>query len=172
MAVFGHYLSFDPRHRWRFVRSQWREAREKETHVEPAALEKVALEKINEEYLKSVKPIFQTSCMNCHGAAASLPWYNALPGVKQLITYDTTESKEHLDMSKDFPFGGHGDSPTEDLDAIQEALTKGTMPPLRYRVMHWSSAVSGEDLKAVITWIQNSKQELEQIKTKTKGHDL
>lgn len=121
--------------------------------------EEQILGKINEEYISQVKPIFQTSCMNCHSANTNYPWYHVIPGAKQLIDYDVRESKVHLDMSNDFPFGGHG-TPTEDLEAIRKAIDEKTMPPLRYRALHWSSALKPEEIKTVHAWIEKSLQAL------------
>ncbi|MBY0385979.1 heme-binding domain-containing protein [bacterium] len=123
------------------------------------------LNKINEEYIAQVKPIFQKSCMNCHGSLTKYPWYHILPGAKQLIDYDVRESKIHLDMTNDFPFGGHG-SPIEDLEAIKKVIDKKTMPPFRYRALHWSSALKTEEIKTIYTWIERSSQELETHKDK------
>lgn len=129
--------------------------------------EEEILKAINEAYLKQVKPIFQRSCTECHSTNTNLPWYYALPGAKQLMDYDMTESKTHLDMTNDFPFSGHG-SPSEDLDAIQEVIEKDEMPPFRYRIMHWSSKVKSEELKAIQDWIQFGKEELKKIKEEEK----
>jgi len=61
---------------------------------------------INESYLATVKPVFRKSCFDCHSSNTNYPWYSNLPGAKQLIQNDIAEAKEHLDMSKDFPFQG------------------------------------------------------------------
>lgn len=91
--------------------------------------EKSNLVAINEQYLKEIKPIFQNKCFDCHGVQTKFPWYQKLPGVKQYIQNDIDESKEHIDMSSDFPFKSHS-SPEEDLQSIQEAIKKNEMPPL------------------------------------------
>jgi hypothetical protein len=117
------------------------------------------LKQINLDYIREVKPIFQKSCFNCHSSSIQYPWYYNLPGAKQLIDHDIKESKEHLDMTNDFPFAGHG-SPQEDLEAIETVLKEGSMPPFRYRIMHQSSVVTSEELKRVQEWIEKSKQEL------------
>lgn len=127
--------------------------------------EEQTLRKINEEYIAQVKPIFQTSCMNCHGSNTQYPWYHAIPGAKQLIDHDVKESKIHLNMTNDFPFGGHG-SPLEDLEAIKKAVDEKTMPPFRYRALHWSSALKPEEIKTIHSWIEKSLQELKSNKEK------
>lgn len=139
--------------------------KKEEEPVDASSLEAKLLQKLNEEYVANVKPIFQRSCMNCHSTNVDYPWYHILPGAKQLIDYDVTEAKVHLDMTKDFPFGGHG-TPLEDLEAIQSSLEKGTMPPFRYRAMHWSSRIGTDDLGTIQTWIKTGLAELRSLKTK------
>ncbi|MBX3022759.1 MAG: heme-binding domain-containing protein [Bdellovibrionales bacterium] len=117
------------------------------------------LKAINDSYIKDVKPIFQKSCFNCHSSNTTYPWYSSLPLAKQLIKSDLTEAKEHLDMSHDFPFEGHG-NPKEDLEAIGKSVKEGSMPPLRYRVMHPGSALSETDRSTVQTWIFQSLEKL------------
>ncbi|GEM_PF-576908 len=114
---------------------------------------------INENYLKTVKPIFQKSCFDCHSSQTQFPWYHSLPFVKRLLDSDVQEAKKHLDLSHDFPFEGHG-TPQEDLEAIGKSIRKGTMPPFRYRMMHWGSGVSKSDQDAILKWVEESQKRL------------
>jgi hypothetical protein len=74
---------------------------------------------------------------------------------KGLIESDLREAKEHLDFSLGFPFQGHG-APKEDLEAIADAVHDNSMPPFRYRLMHWSSALSQAEKDAVLAWVEKS----------------
>lgn len=113
------------------------------------------LAEIGSEYESKIQPIFQRACFDCHSSSTNFPWYYKLPGVKQLIDADIAEAKEHLDMSKGFPFQGHG-TPTEDLEAIIDSIKEGDMPPLKYKVMHWNSRLSDADKAAIKDWAGNS----------------
>ena len=110
---------------------------------------------INKRYLVSVKSIFQSKCMDCHSDKTNYPWYSGIPGVKTLIESDIAEAKKHLNMTGDFPFKGHG-TIREDLDAIQKAIDEDSMPPLRYRSMHWNSKLTSEEKVTVSDWIKES----------------
>lgn len=122
---------------------------------EIATNEKAVLTEINAEYLKSVKPIFQKSCFDCHSGTTNYPWYKSIPGVKQLIQSDIKEARTHLDLSDDFPFTGHG-TPVTDLEAIRGSVKNGSMPPFRYRIMHSKNKMSDEERKATLLWIEQS----------------
>jgi hypothetical protein len=128
---------------------------DKEVHIEPSVKEKY--QKINKNYLTSVKPLFQRACMDCHGSNTEFPWYYAIPGVKQLIDNDIKEAKKHLDFSVDFPFKSH-ETPRKDLDAIESSLKQETMPPIQYRLLHKKSELTKKDILKINEWIQNSKE--------------
>jgi hypothetical protein len=103
------------------------------TTEKPSADEsKLGLEKINEAYKRDVKPIFMSSCFDCHSQSPQLPWYYNVPLVHSLLESDMKEAKEHLDFTNDFPFAGHG-TPKEDLEAIANSIRDKSMPPFRYR---------------------------------------
>ncbi len=114
--------------------------------------QEAVLRRVDALYGERVKPIFQKKCFDCHGVGNPLPWYSRIPGPKQLIERDIRVAKEHMDMSRDFPFGGHG-SPLEDLQSLQGVLEDGSMPPLRYRVMHWGSGLSEADIETIQEWL-------------------
>lgn len=123
--------------------------------------DKDSLASINESYLSVVKPIFKKSCFDCHSSDTKFPWYSDLPRAKQLIQSDIAEAKEHLDMSEDFPFKGHG-SPREDLEAIDKAVIDGSMPPFRYRILHPASKLTDSEKKAIREWVSKSLKILEE----------
>lgn len=119
---------------------------------------------IQQDYNLSARHILEQKCMDCHGGTPRFPWYYKIPGVRQLLDHDVAESKEHLDFSKGYPFGGHG-TPAEDLQAIQEAMNDGSMPPFRYRIMHPESTVQGADRDVIIGWTQRALKLLSSEKT-------
>jgi hypothetical protein len=115
---------------------------------------------INREYSELVRPIFENKCAACHSSLVSAPWYASVPIVSWIVESDRSEAKEHLEISKGFPFQGHG-TPDEDLDAIKEVAQKGTMPPTLYRWMHPEAKLTAAEKKAVMKWIDSAKAQLE-----------
>lgn len=125
--------------------------------VKESPFSKETLEAINKAYQSSVKPIFRGKCLDCHGTWKKAPWYYKLPVVKQLIDKDIQEAKEHIDMTSDYPFGGHG-NPESNLAAIKKSLEEVTMPPLRYRLMNPFSTLTDEEREIVDKWIKTARQ--------------
>jgi hypothetical protein len=136
--------------------------------VVPEEARKKALEMIGTAYKKDVRPIFKVSCFNCHSGSTRYPWYHKIPGIRGMIDGDIEEARMHLDLSKGFPFEGHG-SPEEDLKAIRKVVEKGSMPPWNYRLMHWGSGLSKDERKTVKDWIDRSLKELESSGEKQGG---
>lgn len=126
--------------------------------------QKAILQIINERYFKTVRPIFEAKCFACHATTNEpLPWYSKMPFVKGMIQKDVSEAKEHMDMTKDFPFSGHG-TPIEDLVTIRTSIEKGEMPPARYWMIHWQSRVTENELSAIREWTQFGEAELKKAK--------
>lgn len=115
---------------------------------------------VNEIYVKNVRSIFERKCFDCHTSQTKMPWYSKLPGIKGTIEADIREGRRHIDMSADFPFESHA-STREDLDAIDRSIATRQMPPLRYRLLHPSSALTEAETKAVRDWIRYGKLQLD-----------
>lgn len=122
----------------------------------PSEISASVLQDINANYQKNIKPIFQKKCFDCHSGQTNYPWYYKLPLAKQLIDHDIEEAREHLDMSDDFPFQGHG-SPAEGLEELQEVIEDNEMPLLIYKLLHWNSGVTKEESEKIFQWIKKSQ---------------
>ena len=110
---------------------------------------------INLDYVNQIRPIWEKKCFACHAKNQELPWYAVIPGIRQIILWDIWKAQEHLDLSDNFPFGGHG-SPAEDLEAILEMLAQSNMPPLRYQIFHWDSGLTPNEKAQVHRWALDS----------------
>jgi hypothetical protein len=68
---------------------------------------------IDKSYNSTVEPIFINKCAPCHSLQVESPWYAKIPIVHWVVESDRTEAQKHLEISKGFPFEGHG-TPKED----------------------------------------------------------
>ncbi|PIR20587.1 MAG: hypothetical protein COV45_05150 [Deltaproteobacteria bacterium CG11_big_fil_rev_8_21_14_0_20_47_16] len=139
-------------------------AHEGERHIEsqpPTLVEDASLLKaINAEYLATIKPIFRRACFDCHSTQTQYPWYHNIPGIKQWIDSDIKEARKHLDMTNDFPFQGHG-SPQKDFEAIRKTIQQNTMPPFRYKMMHWDAGLTASEKEGVLKWIDDNQKKVQ-----------
>lgn len=112
-----------------------------------------ALKAVGAAYEKNVLPIFAAKCLMCHGVVAKYPLYAKVPPASHLIRHDIEEAKEHVDMSSGFPFHGKdAKTPMEALTEVVEVVDRNEMPPTIYKIMHWSSSLSSEEKKTILTW--------------------
>lgn len=119
----------------------------------------MAYAKVNSRF-EEVRPIFEKSCFDCHSKFTDYPWYHSLPLVKGFLDGHIKEAREHLDMSDDFPFGGHA-SQLEQLQEIKNEIEEGGMPPWSYRIMHWGLMIENERRDSVFRWIDESLTQIE-----------
>lgn len=117
------------------------------------------IQEINASYQMVVKSLLLRACGDCHSTYTKFPWYAKLPLIRNIIENDIAEAKKHLDLSKDFPFQGHG-SPKEDLEAIKSVITQNTMPPWNYSIMHSSDKLTESEKEAIINWVNKSSLSL------------
>jgi cytochrome c peroxidase len=97
--------------------------------------------------------------LHCHGAGSALPWYHALPGIRALIDNDITRARRSVDLSHDFPFRGRG-TQIDYLEEIEGVLDDGSMPPARYRLLHWGKAFNESEERIVREWLVLTKESL------------
>lgn len=116
---------------------------------------------INNNY-QTVRYIFKKSCFDCHTDSTKYPWYHVLPFIGGMIDDDIKEAKEHLDMSNDFPFGGHA-TQLDQLKEIREEIEEGDMPILSYRLTHWGLLIENKRQDSVFLWIDESIALLKQL---------
>ncbi len=136
-------------------RSENQMHQENEQSGKMGKMTKSDLATVNIDYQSKVKPIFEEKCIDCHGVPKSYPWYYRVPGIKQIMDYDITEAKEHLDMSNDFPFGGHG-TPESDLEELRKTVNKDEMPPIQYWIFHPDSRLTDDEKQIIFQWIDLS----------------
>lgn len=116
----------------------------------------------NQSEFTTLTAVFKKGCFDCHTTRTEFPWYYKVPIVKGMIDDDIAEAKKHMDMSKGFPFGGHG-RPADDLVAVREVVVDGGMPPLSYRMMHWSAKPSESERDSIVAWVERGLASLAAI---------
>lgn len=127
--------------------------------LETIDVKKMTYEAINKDYLKNIKPIFQSKCFDCHSNRTKYPWYYELPIIKSMIDGDIKEAKTHIDMSNDFPFLSH-ETPMNDLKSIKKSIQEGHMPPLRYILAHWDARLNDREIESIVSWSEKSIEQL------------
>jgi hypothetical protein len=118
-----------------------------------------SIARIKTDYQALIQPIFQAKCFDCHSDRTHYPFYYRLPGAKQIIDKDIRQARKHLDMSQGFPFKNQIE-PEKDLDVIHDVVSDDDMPPLLYRLAHWSSGLRESEKMAILRWAELGKNSL------------
>jgi cytochrome c len=95
----------------------------------------------------NAKRILIEKCANCHSDAPSLPVYSNVAPVSWLIERDVVEGRDRLNLSK---WRELAPDRRESLaEEIVRQVNRGSMPPLRYRLIHWNSNLSAPEKSAL-----------------------
>jgi cytochrome c len=96
---------------------------------------------------ESAKRILIEKCANCHSNASSWPIYSNVAPVSWLIERDVVEGRERFNLSRWRELAP--DRQETLAEEIVRQANKGSMPPLRYRLIHWNANLSAADKAAL-----------------------
>jgi len=98
-----------------------------------------------------IRPVLDRTCLDCHSYETRWPWSSRLPLVSWLIQHDVNNGREHLNFST-----WTGSTPhmatTNEIQEICDAVSDGTMPPRRYRLMHPDARLAQADKDSFCDW--------------------
>ena len=83
------------------------------------------------------------SCAACHSNTTDWPWYSHIAPASWLVTSDVRAGRDEMNFSRWDEDAGEAD------DAIESVL-EGSMPPLRYVLMHPSARLTEEEQRTLI----------------------
>jgi len=101
-----------------------------------------------------VAAVLEGKCAGCHVPGANLPFYADFPLAGGLIHKDIARGLRFIDMQDAFS-STEGPVSQPVLAKLEYVLSKDSMPPLRYRVMHWDSGLDDKDRDVMSTWIHD-----------------
>ncbi|WP_433704578.1 cytochrome c peroxidase [Paraburkholderia sacchari] len=101
----------------------------------------------------------RNACYYCHSTKAVLPAYASLPGIQQLSRYDIETGQRYFRLDAVFNALRNGTPPPQaDLAKLERAVTNDTMPPMRFRMVHWRTGLSQHDQQTLLTWISQERK--------------
>lgn len=108
-----------------------------------------------------VSKILQSSCVDCHSTAPSLiafPFYATLPIARDTIKRDILEGQRAFTISKEQVSGQELIS-NVDLAKITTVVEEGSMPPIRYKALHWDATLNKNQRQQILDYIQSRQQQ-------------
>ena len=97
--------------------------------------------------------IILNSCYDCHSNHTRYPWYGSVAPFSWILNRHIAEGKAHLNFSS----WGVMDKAQQitQLDQICEESSSGSMPLQSYLLIHRSSRLSDQDIRAICEWAES-----------------
>ncbi|MBB3004295.1 cytochrome c peroxidase [Paraburkholderia tropica] len=101
----------------------------------------------------------RNACYSCHSTKAVLPPYASLPGIKQIAQFDTERGQRYFRLDTLYAALHDGAKPGEaDLAKLERVAQNDTMPPARFRAVHWGTGLSAGDRHTLLDWIAHERK--------------
>ena len=93
------------------------------------------------------RAVLVKKCADCHSEAARAPFYASLAPGSWLIERDIVKARARMNLSR---WQELSPERREVLgEEIVEQAKTGRMPPVQYRLLHWSASLSAQDVHAL-----------------------
>ncbi len=93
------------------------------------------------------RKVLVDKCADCHSNATRWHFYSRVAPFSWLVERDVIEGRKHLNFSDWAQFT------PEKRDLLESKIVletkKGEMPPLQYRLIHWSAKISADEMTAL-----------------------
>ncbi|UWZ84672.1 heme-binding domain-containing protein [Occallatibacter riparius] len=95
----------------------------------------------------SARRTLVTKCADCHSNATRWPVYSRVAPASWLIERDVAEGRRHMNLSRWHELSSDQQQSLEQ-EIAQEAKA-GEMPPVQYRLLHWTARLNAADRAAL-----------------------
>jgi cytochrome c len=103
------------------------------------------------------RAVLVNKCADCHSQATHAPVYAMMAPVSWLIERDIMRARARMDLSR------WEETPQEQKDVLAQEIVQqaknGAMPPLQYRLLHWSARLSPDDVRG-LELLKESEREM------------
>jgi len=93
------------------------------------------------------RAVLVQKCADCHSEASHAPFYASLAPGSWLIERDIVAGRAHMNLSHWREIAPERREVLE--EEIVQQTSKGTMPPVQYRLLHWDARLSAQDVHAL-----------------------
>ncbi len=101
----------------------------------------------------AVAAILRDKCVVCHTEDAALPFYASFPVAKGIVEGDIEIALRYLDWGEQAP-----DSEVA-LAKLEHVMASGSMPPAKFKVLHWDAGIGAAEKETVLAWIRAVRAE-------------
>ncbi len=98
----------------------------------------------------TTKALAQRACFDCHSNQTVWRWYSNIAPFSWLIQRDVDQGRRVLN------FSDWQNANSRRVSRISEVITRGSMPPIQYIVIHWNAVLSASEKQELIAGLQAS----------------
>lgn len=100
------------------------------------------------------------NCLSCHSANPELPFYAGVPLVGDMVKADAQEGYRMFDMEPMMEaLENNGRISPVDVAKVEKVAIDGTMPPMKFYMVHWGSQMTEDKAEVVVDWARNFRTE-------------
>lgn len=96
----------------------------------------------------------QNDCYACHSTDAEKPFYGNLPIVKEQVEVDIYQGTRFLNL-QGVDLANINEA---DLAKIEQTMLTGSMPLLKYKMLHWGTGFNRAEKSLIATWVQEVRR--------------
>lgn len=100
---------------------------------------------------EQTKAVLRAKCADCHSNATRWPMYAHVAPASWLVERDIAEGRAHMNLSQWQRLSQERQQVL--LQEIAHQVREGAMPPIQYRLIHWSSALTQADQAELIALV-------------------
>jgi len=105
---------------------------------------------------KKANQVFQKSCVQCHSAQVSLPWYARTPGIKSKMKREYRDSLSAFNLDSEVYVPGQ--PPTQKaLDGIESIALDNSRHPRTKVFTHRKARLSPSSRLDILNWIHDER---------------
>jgi len=107
-----------------------------------------------------ISKVMMDRCLPCHSKNYSLPFYSKIPGIKDIIEKDYKDGLRAMDITQEFVIETKNKPFNEAALAKMEwVINNGTMPPMKFAMIHWGSTLSDDEKQLILDWVKVTRAE-------------
>lgn len=104
--------------------------------------------------------LINNGCLDCHSPKAPIPFYGHFPLAKSLVMTDIHNGNRYINLDQVCRNLDEGTKVSEvDLAKIEQSLLNGSMPVMKYTLMHWGNSYNQKEKSILTEWIQQVREQ-------------
>lgn len=113
-----------------------------------------------DENSQIVSILKSNDCLSCHSHNAELPFYAVWP-MKDNVKKDIQVGSKFINLEDVVVQLENNEQVSEvDLIKIRTAVINGSMPMMKYKMLHWSSNINEKEEEVLTKWIKSTREQL------------